>query len=87
MYRKPMISCEIGTGTTFANLADVTGLTVPPANPLALREAMTRLWNNSEEANQFGANAAARFEQLFTAERMCAETVRVYQQVIEQHAR
>ena len=85
MYAKPMISCEIGTGTTFVNLHEVTGLAVPPASPPALREAMTRLWNNPEEASQFGANAAARFEQLFTAERMCAKTARVYREVVEEH--
>lgn len=26
MYGKPMISCEIGTGTTFVNLHETTGL-------------------------------------------------------------
>ncbi len=85
MYGKPMISCEIGTGTTFVNLHGVTGLAVPPASPPALREAMARLWGNPEEASQFGTNAAARFEQLFTAERMCAETARVYREVVEEH--
>lgn len=85
MYGKPLISCEIGTGTTFVNLHGVTGLAVPPASPPALREAMARLWGNPEEASQFGTNAAARFEQLFTAERMCAETARVYREVVEAH--
>ncbi len=89
MYGKPMISCEIGTGTTFVNLHGTTGLAVPPAAPpaapLALREAMRRLWDDAELASRFGANAATRFEQLFTAERMCAETARAYRSVIEQH--
>ena len=87
MFGKPMISCEIGTGTTFVNIHEQTGLAVPPASPCALREAMHRLWQNTDEARQFGANAAIRFEQLFTAERMCAETTRVYREVIEQHRR
>jgi glycosyltransferase involved in cell wall biosynthesis len=87
MYGKPMISCEIGTGTTFVNLHEVTGLAVPPASPLALREAMKRLWDNPDEARQFGLNAKARFNQLFTAERMCAETARVYREVIDQYPR
>lgn len=82
MYAKPMISCEIGTGTTYVNLHEVTGLAVPPASPTALREAMKRLWLDAEEARRFGANAAARFEQLFTARRMCAETARVYRDVL-----
>ncbi len=81
MCGKPMISCEIGTGTTFVNIHDETGLAVPPANPPALREAMGRLWDNPQQAQQLGANAAMRFRQLFTAERMCAETARVYREV------
>ncbi len=83
MYGKPMISCEIGTGTTFVNLDGVTGIAVPPATPLALRAAMKRLWDEPEEAQQFGLNAQTRFQQLFTAERMCAETARVYREVID----
>ncbi|EWC39201.1 glycosyltransferase [Pseudomonas stutzeri] len=85
MYGKPMISCEIGTGTTFVNIHEETGLAVPPASPAALRAAMQRLWDNPQEAQVFGANAAMRFEQLFTADRMCAETTRVYHDVIGQH--
>ncbi|PKD78411.1 glycosyltransferase, partial [Escherichia coli] len=37
MYRKPMISSEIGTGTTFINVNDQTGLVIPPSDPSALR--------------------------------------------------
>ena len=81
MYGKPMISCEIGTGTTFVNIHGETGLAVPPANPQALRGAMQHLWDNPQQAQQFGANALARFEQSFTAERMCAETARVYREI------
>jgi len=86
MHGKPMISCEIGTGTTFVNLHGTTGLAVPPTEPLALREAMRTLWDDSELASRFGANAKARFEQLFTAERMCAKTARVYREVVAQRA-
>lgn len=82
MYGKPMVSCEIGTGTTYVNIHEQTGLAVPPADPLALREALRRLWENPEQARQFGAQAKNRFEQLFTAERMCASTVEVYREVL-----
>ena len=40
MYGKPMISSEIGTGTTFINIGNETGLVVPPSDPAALRQAM-----------------------------------------------
>ncbi len=85
MYGKPMISCEIGTGTTFVNLDGVTGLAIPPADPAALRQAMGRLWDDPLLAAQLGANAARRFESQFTAQRMCEETARVYADVVAQN--
>lgn len=78
MYGKPMISCEIGTGTTYVNVHEETGLAVPPDHPVALREAMRRLWDDPELAARFGSNALTRFQKLFTAERMCKETIAVY---------
>ncbi|WP_080394683.1 glycosyltransferase family 4 protein [Pseudomonas syringae] len=83
MHGKPMISCEIGTGTTYVNIHEETGLAVTPNDPLALREAMRRLWEAPEEASGFGHNALARFQKLFTAERMCASTVQVYHEVLK----
>ena len=82
MYGKPMISCEIGTGTTYVNIHEKTGLAVPPGSPLALREAMSRLWNNHEEAQRFGVNARIRFQELFTADRMCASIAQVYNELM-----
>lgn len=83
MYGKPMISCEIGTGTSYVNLDGETGLVIPPNAPLALREAMRLLWDNPEQARDFGNNARARFQELFTAERMCAATVKIYRELLE----
>ncbi|MBP3362907.1 MAG: glycosyltransferase, partial [Pseudomonas sp.] len=83
MYGKPMISCEIGTGTTYVNLHEETGLAVPPNNPPALREAMRRLWDNPQQVQDFGSNAKARFHKLFTAERMCAKTTQVYRELLK----
>ncbi|HEX8544880.1 MAG TPA: glycosyltransferase family 4 protein [Pseudomonas sp.] len=82
MYGKPMISCEIGTGTTYVNIHEETGLVVPPANPSALRAALRRLWENPEESERFGVNALARFNALFTAQHMCEKTVAVYRELM-----
>ncbi len=83
MLSKPMISCEIGSGTTYVNQHELTGLVVPPASPQALRAAMQRLWNDKAECVQFGMQARLRFEQLFTAERMWQNTFEVYKEAIE----
>lgn len=83
MYGKPMISCEIGTGTTFVNLDGVTGMAVPPADSPALRRAMSQLWENPALAAELGANAARRFGEKFSAQRMCEQTVQVYRDVLQ----
>jgi O-antigen biosynthesis rhamnosyltransferase len=70
MYGKPLISSEIGTGTTFINFKNETGLVVPPSDPLALREAMTYLWEHPDLASEMGKRAEQRFWQYFTAEQM-----------------
>ena len=60
MYGKPMISSEIGTGTTFVNIGGETGVVVPPSDPVALRQAMKYLWDNPDIAAQMGQRAEAR---------------------------
>ncbi|CAI2410062.1 glycosyltransferase family 4 protein [Serratia proteamaculans] len=82
MYGKPLISSEIGTGTTYINIDQETGLVVPPSDPQALRAAMTTLWQDPELAQRYGANAAKRFQALFTSERMAESYIELYQQLI-----
>jgi len=81
MYGKPMISSEIGTGTTYINIDNKTGIVVPPSDSIALREAMTYLWNNEEEARQMGKNAEARYWELFTADKMVESYATLYREL------
>jgi rhamnosyl/mannosyltransferase len=78
MYGRPMISCEIGTGTTYINIAGETGLVVPPSDSLALRHAMHTLWEQPQLAERMGREAASRFEALFTAEAMISSYTKLY---------
>ena len=66
MLGKPMISCEIGTGTSYVNLHGVTGLVVPPASHEALAEAMKCLLGDYNMANSMGLAARVRYEKLFS---------------------
>lgn len=79
---RAMISCEIGTGTTYVNLNNVTGFSVPPADPSALADAMAQLWHSKSLQRDFGRAARARYEQLFTAEEMCAAYLMEYQRLL-----
>ena len=86
MYGKAMVSCEIGTGTTFINIDGETGLVVPPDDVAALRAAMGRLWNDPELARAMGGNAARRFEDVFTSAQMAAGYAALYRDVLARHA-
>jgi rhamnosyl/mannosyltransferase len=85
MFGKPMISCEIGTGTTFINIGDETGLVVPPGDPLALRQAMQYLWEHPEEAAEMGRHAEARYWEHFTADQMVRSYVDLYADLVRHH--
>lgn len=86
MYGKPMISSEIGTGTTFINIGDETGLVVPPSDPVALRQAMRYLWEHPEEAKDMGKRAEERYWKHFTAEQMVKSYVDLYGDLMEHHS-
>ncbi|MCL9657970.1 glycosyltransferase family 4 protein [Pseudomonas protegens] len=81
MYGKPMISSEIGTGTTFININNETGLVVPPSDPAALRQAMQYLWENPAEAAKMGLRAEERYWKYFTADQMVNQYVEIYREL------
>ncbi|MFD1252837.1 MULTISPECIES: glycosyltransferase [Devosia] len=78
---KAMISCEMGTGTTYINLDNVTGLTVPPADAMALAAAIDTLEAAPERAAAMGAAARQRYLSLFRAEMQTAAYLELYRQV------
>jgi rhamnosyl/mannosyltransferase len=82
MYGKPMISSEIGTGTTYINIDRQTGLVVPPSDHEALRAAMRTLWEDPQLAQEMGRRAEARYWQLFTSEQMADDYASLYQELV-----
>lgn len=86
MFGKPLISSEIGTGTSYINIHGETGLVVPPNDPVAFRSAMQRLWDDSTLAAQMGSKAVERFHQLFTAESMARRHSELYREVLAEHS-
>lgn len=81
MYGKPMISSEIGTGTTFINIGGETGLVVPPSDPAALQHAMRHLWEHPDDAAEMGRRAEERYWKHFTAEQMVTAYVDLYREL------
>ena len=86
MYGKPMISSEIGTGTTYINIDGDTGLVVPPSDPAAFGKAMRTLWENPELAAQMGKRAEVRYWELFTAEQMASSYTALYHELVARRA-
>jgi rhamnosyl/mannosyltransferase len=84
MMGKPMITCEIGTGTSFVNAHGETGLVVAPDSPAELAQAMHDLWGDSLLRERMGRCAALRFEDLFTAHRTAAAYRLIYQTMIDE---
>lgn len=82
MYGKPMISSEIGTGTTFINIGGETGLVVPPSNPSELRKAIQYLWEHPDEALEMGRKAEMRYWKHFTADEMVKSYVELYSNLL-----
>ncbi|WP_099866387.1 glycosyltransferase family 4 protein [Pararhizobium haloflavum] len=78
MFAKPMISCEIGTGTSYINRDGETGLVVPPNDPEAFAAAMQRLATDGDAVEAFGKAARARYEAVFTAKRMATAYAELY---------
>lgn len=83
MYGKPMISSEIGTGTTYINIHGETGLVVPPSDAVALRGALQQLWHDPVLAARMGAAALQRYQALFTAGTMMEKYAGCYQSLLK----
>lgn len=88
MHGKPLISSEIGTGSSYVNIDGLTGIVVPPNDPAALRSAMRRVGTDAQLAAEMGQRARERFDELFTAQQMARSYVELYRQVLagEKHA-
>lgn len=83
---RAMISCEMGTGTSYVNLNEQTGLTVPPADASALAEAMSRLWQAPGKTRAMGQAARARYLEHFTADAQSARYKAIYDDVLKEWA-
>ncbi len=81
MFGKPMISCEIGTGTSYVNRDKETGFVVPPNDVDALSKAMKSIWDDGKEVAVLGAAARNRYLACFTAEKMCSGYYNLYREL------
>lgn len=79
LFRKPIISCDVGTGSSFVNIDQKTGFVVPPCDPEAIAKSMQILQNESKLRSVMGENGYTRMMTHFTAEEMAHRYYAEYQ--------
>jgi len=77
-FGKPLISCDIGTGTSFINKNGYNGYVIPPEDSDALFSSMKKIWEDEDEAKRLGLNSRQRFEEMFTSDKMVTSYVELY---------
>lgn len=82
MYGKPMVTCEIGTGTSFVNLHEVTGLVIEPNRPELIAGGINKLCQNPILLNKYSKNARERYENLFSSEVLGYEHKELYASLV-----
>lgn len=78
----PVVSTQLGTGTSFVNRHGITGLVVPPADPAALAGAINRILGDVVMRESMGRAARERAEAEFTVERMVERVAATYHRVM-----
>jgi rhamnosyl/mannosyltransferase len=79
LFGKPLISTNLGTGTSFVNQHEKTGLVVTPRNADELRNAMHYLWEKPVLREEMGLAARQRFVELFSAAKMGETYLKEYE--------
>jgi len=74
----PVISTELGTGTSFVNVHGKTGVVVPPGDPVSLKAALSVLLEDGELRRQMGSRGRVRALTEFSATKMVHSVCRFY---------
>lgn len=82
IFGKPLISTELGTGTSFVNLNYQTGFVVKPSHVVELQNALTLLCTDDVLSEKMGIEARKHYEKYFTAEKMSSSYSELYQKLL-----
>jgi glycosyltransferase involved in cell wall biosynthesis len=69
-----------GSGMSYVNRHNETGLVVPPKNPEALAEAINKILYDKDLYNRFSENAKSRFKE-FDINSIADKIINLYQEV------
>ena len=79
----PVVSTELGTGTSYVNRDGETGLVVAPNNPRALAAAINKLLENPAMRTWMGTKGRRRVNTEFTFQEMIDTTISFYREALD----
>ena len=78
-HARPVVSTHIpGSGVAWVNADGISGRVVERANPEALAQAIQQVTGNSATAEQLAQGSLARYQSLFTREKMVDKCLALY---------
>ena len=78
----PMISTELGSGTSYINAHNETGLVISAKNSVQLAAAMQEMTENEDMVKSMSISAKKRFENHFTGEIMGKRYAELYHSIL-----
>ncbi len=82
---RPIVASRVATIPEVV-VDGLTGLLVPPGDPLALAEALAELANQPELAARLGQAGRERVRRQFSLEKMVGDTELLYRELVEERA-
>lgn len=79
---KPVISTELGTGTSWVNVHGQTGFVVPPRDPGSLAKALNEVLTSPDLRARLGRAGRERVERCFSKSRMLDAIAETYESVL-----
>lgn len=82
-FKKPLITTELGTGTSFVNQHEITGLVIPAKDSKRLAQAINQLTLDKELCQKYGENGFQWFMNEFTSATMGARYLNIYKEILD----
>ncbi|HQF41829.1 MAG TPA: glycosyltransferase [Ignavibacteriaceae bacterium] len=79
---KPLVCTELGTGTSYLNENNITGLVVPPSDSGALADAINKIIKDDNLRLRFGKEGKEKAFSDFTSEKMIKRTYQLYEKLL-----
>lgn len=79
----PLVTTDLGTGTSWVNRHGTTGLVVPPRDPAALATALTTLLADVDRRNAMGTAGSERALSEFGVQRMVNRVLTIYEELTD----